>query len=472
MKFRILLLSLLLGSTLHIQAHSHSFFSPHQITTNSTYELALNNYLIYNNSGMKDACWLDFFAMPLYQKSTKAREFSKYFLPNNKSSITVKEDGTGDVDSIWFGVVGPNNTSFSSMFEIRPTRSVVGADFSFHFPLDYVCNNLWFGVVFAAIQAKHTLHIEETDQTNLGSIPGFADLTQALTNSVYTQGRFYTGSKKRTGVDDVQFKLGYDWYFCDNDHMTIYGVATAPTGEKNNTTYIFEPLVGTNHASLGFGFNGQYTLWDCEASSLVWMSDFKYLYYFSARELRSFDFIQNGDWSRYLQVVTELAPAVSTPAINEFTLSAKVTPGNMIYFWTALHYDYCCWDFELGYTLWWQQKEKISAVKNIPTNLGILDLAGLCSNPTSASSANISQSIVPPNMTISDPSFRAITASNIDLDSAAQPKSLTNTIYGASGYNTGMCNDLYLGVAGSYEFASTCSVPSTWSVWGVIGFDF
>ena len=202
------------------------------------------------------------------------------------------------------------------------------------------------------------------------------------------------------------------------------------------------------------------------------MADFKYQYYFSARELRSFDFTANGDWSRYLLVVTQALPAIPTPAINLFTLPTQVTPKSMIHLWSALHYHYCNYDFEFGYTFWWRAKEHLSCVQNIPNNLGILDLSGLCSTtPTSASTANISQSIVSPNITVSNSTFTPIPVNGLNLD-CSQSKSLSNSLYAAIGYDTGLCHDLYVGLLGSYEFGHSYTALSAWSVWGTIGLAF
>jgi hypothetical protein len=453
-----------------ITARDHTFFSPRDITTDSTYELALTYYDIYHNNSCPEP-WFNFYVTPLYQKSVKAERLARYFLPNNKETITIAENGSGDVNSLWLNIIAANGSNFSSLFSIRPNRIVYGADFNFRFTFDRICKNLWASVVFAAIKAKHNLHICERDITNPGIIPGFADATEALTNPIYTSGRFYRDSKSRAGVDDIQFKLGYDYFYCADNHLGIYAVATAPTGKKHVSKYIFQPIVGTKHASAGVGINGDYLFYqNCNATA-TFMFDLKFLHYFKAKEDRSFDLI-NGDWSRYLLVVQAATPLLTVPLINLLTNSAQVRRGNTVQLWTALHWQQCNYNFEVGYNLWWRAQEQVKACC-VPSNFGIFDISGVCGNLLTASTAQISQGFLPPNNAVSDSVFTPITLSQINCKSAAAPHALSNKIYGAIGYDSQWCNQpLLIGFGGSYEFAHTCGALNQWAVWGKFGLNF
>jgi hypothetical protein len=415
------------------------------------------------------------FATYLHKRSTKHNKITKYFFGGN-TVLTMSENNNAGamIDPLWVNLIGPNGVNYTSNLTFCPERVVNGGYITFALDFNRWLCNTWMLIEFTPATITQTMRMKEVDANTQGTINGFANAAEAFDNPEWEAGRIAQHKKHATGVDDVQIKLGYDYYFPthNDDHLGGYLVVTAPTRNnkhKNGAKYLFEPVIGTNHASFGFGLNTDVTLWgnEAETQEVHFLSDFKYRYVFSGCETRLFDLCKNGPLSRYLQVVNEDQPSYSLPAVNYLALKADVHPASTINWWSALHYNYCAWNFEFGYNLWWREEEKVCLKQTIQP-VGIYDMVGDCKgNPTSASNATIADGMLPgPNQTPSDPAFTPLTNADINLKSGAAPSALTNTIYAGLSYNSTMyCFPTLIGLAGSYEFARCNSAIDQWGVW-------
>ena len=465
----------------NILANSHSILTPRQITTDPTFELALTDYNIYHPTeynGHNNCHNYQFYVKPFYQQSTKKQKLASYFLPNNLCSVSVEENGTGDINPLWFGVVGPNGTYYNSTLTLNPVHRAYGAVLTFY--MDIGCD-WWLLANTALMGASNSMSLCETGSSvGSGVACGFTKMCQALNNPEWCYGRISSKTISKGGLDDIQIKLGKNKYICDNNgHIAPYFVFTIPTGKRSNNQYLFQPVVGSKHLSFGLGLNGEYVY--CENSNtydLSFLWDLKYHYVVRANELRSFDLTVNGDWSRYLPVVTSDQPLNSLPGINYFTQCVVVQPKSTIDFWLAAHYARCNWDIEVGYTLWWRQKEGVSFGCRNPKlgeNTGIYDMARVNSQIiTSAITATIADSLVNDSV-VSDGLFVPISQSYFNLDSGTNPTAITNKIYLSGDYkHDSLCKGLptLLGLGVSYEFAGKCYPLSQWAVWANIGVNF
>jgi hypothetical protein len=445
---------------------SHSYLKPRSITTNNVFQHNLGLYWWYHDVLCEENCiWWAMQVMPLYQRSTDAKAIAEYFFPCHKSAISIKEDGTGDVGSLWLNLIAQNGQSFDSTVSMRPVRSVSGVYVDFRFDFSTIICHSWVDIALAVLHAKHTLHFCQT----LSQYPGIAcDVSsagQALSQESWCYGKFKTCSGLTThGVDDVQLKLGYDWFYCDTNHISPYIVGIVPTAERGSSEFIFEPSVGSNHASIGVGVLGDYKMWLDDFKELTLLTDFKYRYVLRATDTRSFDLCKNGDWSRYLQIVQECAPSNSLPGINFLTQEVQVIPGSTIDWWLAIHYQQNQLNLELGYDFWWRREERIKLCESFPSDWGIYDIAGDCNrNPVTASTAHICQSVVN-NVPSSDATFTALTATDLDLASGAAPRAISNTVYLAVAYNGYLCDSpAFIGFGGSYESGN--QILSNWALW-------
>ncbi len=446
-------------------------------TTNQTNDLALGNYHFYHHSVCpEDRAFFHIQASYFHKQSRNDCELGSYFLPNCQNCISVKEDGDGDVGSLWANLISEQGSKFSSDYCLNPNRKIDGGFFNFYWDFNsWLCGS-WVSVAFAAMRVNQGLGVCETNVKNLGTLEGFQTATEAFNNGDWEVGRLNPCNMCATGVDDIQFKAGWNYYFCNQDHLGLYFVATAPTGTKCDDIYLFQPRVGTRHGSVGIGLNADWTAWECDCQGLNWMTDVKYRYVLSACENRLFDLCENGSFSRYLQVVSPDERSNSKPGVNYFNECVNVTPGSTLELWTALHYYYCEFNFEVGYNLFWRQCEKVCLPCAKDLGVGIWDMAGDCSgDPTSSSEANISTTVTGAgtNVAASDPNFVTLTTADFNLISGSAPQALSNELYGAVSYNSEVwCMPVMLGLVGSYEFAQCNSTVEQWGAYvkGAVSF--
>ena len=451
-------------------ATSKTMFIPRLITTDQVFELGLTNYQFHRN---KNESTTKISVKPFYQNSHAAHSLAKFFLPNKKTSVTLREDGTGDINPLWLNLISPAHTSYASTLSLKPKRTSTGAVLTWYSDLSSYVNHLWLGINTAIVHTKHNLHLQESNSANPGTLAGFTNACDAFNNSDWSAGRLSCCSQTLTRLDDIQIKIGYDCIDTNDVQISPYAVGTIPTGKRPKARYLFEPLVGSKHGSLGFGLNADFTL----CSNLSFMADAKYAYAFASSERRSFD-LNNGDWSRYLLVVTQAEPFTTFPGINSFTKKVRVTPGNTFQLWSALHYQDTSWHYELGYNFWLRGKEKIR-IKSCSihaecsqTPIGIFDMIRACNaSATTAHTAQISQSIVGTNLVVSDTQFTPTRIEDLNICSAANSRVLSNTLYGSCGYQCASAPVL-LALHGSYEFTNSYGAINQYALWGTFEIQF
>ncbi len=466
-----------------VTCDSHMFV-PRGASTDLTWINALTFYDIR----IRDYADKKYFfnSMTIYQRGSKDPELGSAFLLGTSNTVSaVQGGGAGVINSLELGLANlAPATPFSGSLTINPEKkqfTYIGymyADLG-----DWWCG-LWGDFTFGVTNAHHLLNCCQTG-TTLGTIcPGIETISDALGGNTlgleYSQ--FYCNTcadgKRRTGLEDVQLRLGYDYTWCDNNLVGLYLIGTIPSGRRPTAQYIFEPLVGSVHASFGAGLIADYTL-DCfcgnDDASLVFMTDFNYRYVFKGQECRTFDLTNNGPMSRYILVVNELALGLPFPAANITTVPVNVQPSSTIQWWVAANYEVCNWDFELGYNLFWREQENLKTTEvsclTIPTTVGVYNLNGCGVSPVTASTATMTSSGT------ADATFMPITAANFNLASGLAGRVLTNKIYGAVSWTGCACNcfEWMAGFGGSYEFASKqnrCNTLQNWAIFGkwAIGF--
>lgn len=480
---KILIVLILLFSFTQIIARSSSFLMPRSITHNATLELALDTYHIYRDPSTACSPYA-FYATPFYMKSNNGNTIARYFLPQNDTVLDIQENGSGNIGSLWLNLVAPPGLFYSSTIRLNPISKTAGSYFYSWIDLgqlwyaDNACTllqNAWLSISFAVVSVTHNLNIKEelTGDASYGTIPDITTGIEAFNNHDWLYGKLSPYALKKNGVDDIQIKLGTNYYYTHNKRrIGLYLVGTIPTGKGSTSRFLFEPMVGTCHGAFGFGIMGDYTNSIGCNGKYSFLYDFKYRYLFSGREIRSFDLQPNGDWSRYMLLVKQDATSVTLPAINSCTLPVNVTPGSQLEYWLALHLAYCRWNIELGYNLWWRGNDHIKLLKSFPPDTGIFDLAGaVVHNPISASKANITQSAIGPNQAPSDLVFTP--SHTLNLASGAQRYAIIDSIYLAFSYN-GVTSDDHpwlIGIGGGYDFADHHTLAQG-SVWGKLGILF
>lgn len=458
-----LFLSLLVNSTISQSTISRSVFIARPVSTDSVFELELTNYHRYH--GQPNSV-LQLYAKPIFIQSHNDEELAQHFLPNNKSCATIDEAGNGDINPLWFNLIADKNDFYKSTICLNPRRTVMGSILTAYL---FLSHNLWIGFNTALMTASSGPRLKEKNPTASGILENFKTAYQALSNAVWNNGKIEGQNRSKTGFDDIQYKIGYDLYNIGGHRDTIYFVGTIPTGNMQKSEFLFEPIVGSNNTSLGFGLNGDHAmlLFPGMGASVMW--DLKYRYVFPADQMRSFDLNRNGDWSRYLLMVTKEDPLNSQPGINLTTHKVKVAPGSTIDFWLATHYSLAGLEVELGYDFFWRQSENV-ARPIAEASHGIQTLS--THNQTSAQGATINQGAQGENATRSDKSFTTVQSNDFNRDSATHPQSLSHTVYGSLGcsFNYDLWS-LLLGIGTAYEFSHKNALQQ-WSVWLTTGLSF
>lgn len=482
---------------------AHTTFIPRSTTTNSTYELTQSLYHFYNDEHAESN--VQFSIKPFYSRSRKDSKVEQ-FLTNHGQPAAIREDGSGVFNPEWINLIAQNaEAPYASDVIINRVRQTYGAVFTGFVNVN--CN-WWIGFNTAVMAARHRTYFCETPTggpANLYSAAPYfspnvapvllkenANMLDALSNPELEFGRVCC-CQKQTQFDDIQFKLGYMAWDCDYYAGSVYGVMTFPLSKMWNNNCVFEPRIGMNNWGIGLGANGDMGLLECH--NLHWLWDVKYIWNLPHREVRLFDLCSNGDYSRYLQLVQPqfaqpLPPlAVGFPnnylGSNILAMDAKVHNRGELNFWTALHYERCGWTAEVAYNLWYRQRQCVEVVK--PFAVGEYGIRALGIVPaTTASTATINESplaaagtagaLVPDTIVVNEVTFPNpiyLSPANINQQSAAHPRSISNTIVGSLGYNADWaCHDWYLAINGGYEFGYRENALSGFLVWGTIGVDF
>lgn len=483
---------------------SHQFI-PRSASEDLTWIDALTRYDLIHRRG-KDGKPVKyaFNSTSVYQQSTKCSNSnssssssscsnfaSSFLLGNGNNYINVAQTPVANttVNSLQLGLAqtNPDLTPFSSTFTINPSRRLFTYVGNLYANLEDWWCGLWGDITFGVTNVHHRMNCSEVTTGVSTLYPNISFITNGIQNVTaslsdrpdlnYSQ--FYCGNcadgKRRTGFEDIQVRLGYNHEWCDDAHIGIYGIFTIPAGRNPTQQYIFEPLVGSKHWSVGVGFMGDYAAWcdSCGDSNLTLLTDFNYRYVLSHKECRTFDLLPNGPFSRYILVVSPNQLGEPFPAADITTISVKVNPRSTIQWWIGANYEYCDWDFEVGYNLYWRQSEQIksSSVAGFTTADGIYDLIGGGASRVTASDTTMTTVGTP------DATFIAITAADLNLASAQAGKVLSNKVYGALSWMGCACDcfDWMAGFGGSYEFVvnhDKCNALNSWAVFGKFAVGF
>lgn len=466
----ILALASVYAQALRADCYAHTVFVPRQIAYNPLYEDAL---VFDEYAHMDDRFLLS--VKPIYTQ-TVGSSIKKYFAINHACSMNVQENGSGNIDSLWFQVISPPGTYYSSTLSFNPVQKTYGALLYLAWMLPADCA---LTVNTAFVKRKNTMHMCETNISSgdLGQVPGFSTLTQAFASTDMKYGKI-CGTRSKGGVDDLQIKLLKNFRMCDDESLfgDIYVLVGVPTGHGSKAVYLFEPLIGSKHAQVGLGFNAEKSFDLCMCDRFSLYGELKWRYAFKAKEIRSFDMTPNGQWSRYLLFTTPTSDADPFFAINDLTFKANVTPRNSFDLLLAAHVELSRFSFELGYNFWYRQAEKVCPCIKLP-EVGIADLVGIAQltnqtpvTVTTSSTATISQGVYPNAYQMArDASYTLVTPGNINVCSGAQGTSLSNSIFGSIGYH--YCQ-VDFGINASYEHAANSNTASVASVWANIDIRF
>lgn len=506
---------------------SKSFFSninPYQLSFPSRISFFRSDRMYAKDCGWGSA----FQAVGFWSQTSASDDLARYFFPFNKTSLVAGEyyasatqSRTNDLLANYFGVFTnnvtngsgvPTDLTFQSTISMCPKSKTYGVGLTWS---QRLFNCFWADVSTSIVQVQNELNFKEK-VSNYGAdnVPdgSYGTMSAALSSNRAHYGRFTNNTMKKSGVADVELRLGMEKDICDCCGVGgIYAGVVIPTGNKPGKTdssattvgsssktamntmepcdwgrYIFQPIVGNNHHwGVIIGSYGRLEVFHSnDGCPLTLMTDCTGKYLFSNCQKRSFD-PYDKMWGRYIHVLTDSTadPASVSltdfkPLINYSTLNANVTPGWSIDWNTALHYQLNCWGFEAGMNVYAREMEKVSINQNLQNGLGFADLyswaddIGLYTN-----SLETIQNDGWGNQTDTDANgndvYVVINKGDLDPFSAAAPSVLNSTFYGALSFEWDNCKvPTFFSGGGSYTFTSDNGAADCWTAWIKIGLSF
>jgi len=397
-------------------AHSDSnpYFSIRSQSVNAARELV--GWQTHINLFDKDCLYGSFSITPEYTRSFRSGRIAEYIFgdditaTSSKGTLAIsgsRADNRGSHDWLadYFGLP----TDFKSEVTFKPRIENFLVDFNLYLGLDEWMCGLYFRIHAPVVYTRWDLRATEAVSaagTN-GYVEGYmsADKT-GITNATlrkdfltavdgtYTFGdmkealKYGKMSKDRdtkTRLSDIEAALGWNFWQCEDYHFGLAIRGSAPTGNRANAEYLFEPIVGNgNHWTLGGGVSAHAVLWrGCDEDHFfgVWL-DANITHLFRTRQTRSFD-LKNKPNSRYA-LLAEMSSTVATlyaadaqaadgvagvvpshqytgkllPVINVTTFDVNVSIDVQVDAALKFSYYNCGFEADLGYNLWARSGEK------------------------------------------------------------------------------------------------------------------
>lgn len=418
--------------------------------------------------------------------STESDDLARYFF-QGQTELTVREEAPAgdwakemqqDVLARDFNIISTTGL-FVSSIKIQPRQTVYGGTFALR---GYYGETQQWSLALEVpfLHVKNDLRFEETIAgtfTENGAL--FLDQQRtvaSMKDAFKQQGLKYgkiDGARKKTGVGDVVVKVGYEpCAFCtlDDKYMNTYLGIIMPSSNKPKAEYMFEPILGNGgHAGFMMGTSFEavmktgknYRFWS------RWNIESRYL--IENTQKRSFDLLQNGVWSRYLQMfedATQLAASKSTFGMNILTLDSKVRPGyqGMVDMTLCVAGDK--WHGSLGMTTFARQSEKIKLANAWTIAPYLASYDDVTDSNRFRQSGRGYEALDGTAVDI------PLKEADLDLDSAAHPATISQMVYATvGGYKEGDKPCMYE-VGGSYEFSCINTSLNRWGVWALLQHSF
>jgi hypothetical protein len=509
----ILLLAPLTASTITTDT-GKSFFSPQPMSAMLAPQTAMFEEFARRTDTDNERFF--FSVTPFYTKSNAAKNLRRYFFPGGKDELLIKgsEAGAGaDVSGTWLQIMGNNPVDpygrgdevgllyndIQSKISVNPVYENLGANLNFYKNLS---NKVFIAAEIAVVQSKVTHGFTEYGVQNQGMRLATTRLvfndytlapireepesriyslnaTEAFTNPFRNYGKLATNSIKKTDVSDLAVKLGL--------HLgsgTLFAKIIVPTSQKPTAVYMFEPMAG-NNSHLGLGFGGSLGLEkNLTNVTLRLSSGGEYVYLFENTQLRTFD-LTNGAWSRYL-LMRDIGQRNSVPGANYLTLSTNVTPGHTVNWQANGGMQWKKLSLNIGYNFFFAQDESLSLSSANISNKFNIATGQLLDGGGGVAQAGMSNRFFPTativdaagtypggagaNAGVAMADVSAITASNIQLQSAQQPAKLVSQLGISAGVEDMCCGlPVSFNLGYSYNIDHNRTALEGWSMWAQLG---
>lgn len=452
--------------------YSQSFLLPRAAYDNLAAKQALWHNIIYDKNG-KGA----FNIISLYQDSIQSEKTQRYFLFNNKTSLTVRGDNHAcdrDVRAEWLGItdadydgtltIDPQNRQFGAMIEYQRDLSA--------FTDNSLFKNMWAGIAMPVLVVENDMHLEATyakQPTSEMTIP------QAFNQCDWAYGKI-NGKQRKVGIPTFLLTLGTNFLNRDHHQVGMYSLFILPAHSRQKPTYMFNPVLGNNrHWGLGLGVQFQLRLSDySKPSSLSYFLNIENQFFWRNHQYRTLDLI-NKPWSRYL-MLNCLDGRRNIPAVNVLTLKVQASPFNVVDLSTGFRIKGEHFEAEFGYNLWAHGTEELLLRKDFKEIYGIAGQgdaqspcpAGNC--PTvigaTASESTISEQCAD-DLESGNPTFIPIKMIDLDMRSGARRSAITHKFHTSIGYVWN--NGAFVGAGAFFEGPQRNTALAYWGAWVKLG---
>jgi len=457
---------------------------------------------------------------PEYSKSFKPYRMAQYFFGQNCINFTgsmVTQRSDFDVLADYFGL----SPEFESSISIKPKVKTFLIDFDLYLNL---YKGFYVQLYSPIVHTNWGIRICEDLENCAPDVPfpaGYmadeavdpaaGSVTKALKGGL-TFGDVTTGmkfgkfccEKTTTKLADVTLALGYIFLQREKGYFGANIFATAPTGTRPKSIYLFEPIAGNGkHWEFGIGFTGQVLIWEKDGNKTLHLhTDANFSHLFWAKQCRSFDFkcgpalatncyTQDRFASRYMLLKEFDSNGAYTgtlvPAINVTTLGCKVKSNFQMDLNIMFAYNHRNWEFDFGYNAWLRSHEKICLCEDIPEYRygfkGIQNVSNLDAEVTQCSATIYGNSFADQAAVADDVFPQFVSTSDLDLCSASTPLSFTHKLYCHLSYafeKEERCTTPYVGIGSNVEFESVepryldleKNTLYQWALWLKFGFDY
>ena len=316
-------------------------------------------------------------------------------------------------------------TDYSSIITVEPRIENFLIDFNMYLGLDGWKEGLFFIIHAPVVYTRWDLNYDETilnDGSNAYDPGYFTDVITDTTNPVglsrtflldnfteyandglsiasvdgitfdpLTSARWSRCRKTLTAVADVRMQLGYNFSSCADHHVGLSFYAAAPTGNRPQGQFLFEPIVGNGkHWEVGAGLTTHKNISQSEDECCGWdvYLDANITHLCKTRQCRTFDLVDK-PLSRYMLVekmepvgdhlfAIESIDATSSPVVlgdliapsfqfaNEFqplanisTIPVNVSAAVQADLVLKFSWTHCNFQWDIGYNFWARSCEKI-----------------------------------------------------------------------------------------------------------------
>ncbi|MFI5332996.1 MAG: hypothetical protein ACHQVS_02755, partial [Candidatus Babeliales bacterium] len=369
-----------------------------------------------------------------YQQSVHMEGISQYFLFPGKSQLLVTgDDVTSDfyTRNIRAEFIGLPST-FQGSFTVNPQQRQEAAFIDFNQDISAywdheLMEGSWVTVSIPVVHVENNIQLSEFNVNGNGTAyPN--TIAQAFSQPTYLYAKI-CGKNSITQLADLTIRLGRTFLNSKHNVAAMYTNLVFPSGNKQNPSYIFSPVAGTDgHFGYGGGTRFQIRLnQDPTNFGLVLFLDLDAVFYARNTQKRTYDLIDK-PYSRYLPLIKPNSTE-TIPATNVLTLKTQVHPFTFADFSCGFRFITAHAELELCYGIWGRGPEQMNLRCNFPQNYGI---AGTF-DPTTGFIGTSSQTnigFLAPN----DPEFVALTINDLDLDSGAGRSAFNNKFQIAVGF--------------------------------------